>query len=109
MIVGESALGTIEAVSLVRESAGYDAQPALDTLAIGVPALVGAPLALNPTVLRLLEMGLTPGTEIVVTRRAPSSDPIEIRLRGTRVCLRRSDAARFPVRVVATAVSRKSP
>jgi Fe2+ transport system protein FeoA len=48
-------------------------------------------------------MGLTPGTEVVITRRALGADPIEVQLRGTRICLRRADAARFPVRLVSPA------
>jgi len=38
---------------------------------------------------RLGELGFVPGTEIQVVRRAPLGDPIEIELRGYRVCLRR--------------------
>jgi Fe2+ transport system protein FeoA len=30
-----------------------------------------------------------PGTEVQLVRRAPLGDPIEIELRGYRVCLRR--------------------
>ena len=52
----------------------------------------------DATVLRLLEMGLTAQAPIVVTRRAPLGDPIEVEVRGTRVVLRRAEAARFRVR-----------
>jgi Fe2+ transport system protein FeoA len=72
----------------------------LDALAPGSRGILSAPEGLSPVVLRLLEMGLTPGTEITVTRRALGADPIEVRLRGTRICLRRADAARFPVRTL---------
>ena len=41
---------------------------------------------------RLLEMGLTPGTEFVVTKVAPLGDPVEIRLRGHQLCLRRRES-----------------
>lgn len=71
---------------------------ALDALPTGSWAAVGQPTELTPTVLRLMEMGLTPGTQVSVTRRTAGGDPIEIRVRGTRLCLRRADAARFPVR-----------
>lgn len=37
---------------------------------------------------RLGELGFVPGTEIRVVRRAPLGDPVEIELRGYRVCLR---------------------
>jgi len=73
---------------------------ALHELELGTRAIVGAPTSMDPTVVRLLEMGLTPGAEVVLTRRAPGRDPLEIKLRGTRLCLRRADASRFPVTVV---------
>ncbi|MCW5935869.1 MAG: FeoA domain-containing protein [Fimbriimonadaceae bacterium] len=41
---------------------------------------------------RLMEMGLTPGTEFTVLKIAPLGDPFEIDLRGGRVCLRRREA-----------------
>jgi len=42
---------------------------------------------------RLLAMGLTPGTEFTVTRLAPMGDPIEIRVRGFALSLRKAEAA----------------
>jgi len=42
---------------------------------------------------RYLEMGLTPGTEIEVVRFAPLGDPMEIRVRGYALSLRKADAA----------------
>ncbi len=51
----------------------------------------------DSTVLRLLEMGMTAKALIVVTRRAPLGDPIEVEVRGTRLVLRRAEAARFRV------------
>ncbi len=42
---------------------------------------------------RLLAMGLTPGTELTVARLAPLGDPVEIRVRGTAVSLRKQEAA----------------
>ena len=47
---------------------------------------------------RLLSMGLTPGTPFVIERPAPLGDPIEIRLRGFRMSLRREEAASLRVR-----------
>ncbi len=47
--------------------------------------------------LRLLEMGLTPGAEVAVVGTAPLGDPIELELRGYRLSLRRSEAARVEV------------
>ena len=41
---------------------------------------------------RLLEMGLTKGTDIEMIRFAPMGDPIEISVRGYRLSLRRVEA-----------------
>ena len=40
---------------------------------------------------RLADLGFVPGTELRVIRVAPLGDPIEIEIRGTRLCLRRRD------------------
>ncbi len=42
---------------------------------------------------RLLEMGLTLGTEFQVVRFAPMGDPLEIKVRGYHLSLRKKDAA----------------
>jgi ferrous iron transport protein A len=42
---------------------------------------------------RLLAMGLTPGTEFSVTRFAPLGDPVEIKLRGFSLTLRKDEAS----------------
>ena len=41
---------------------------------------------------RMLDMGLVPGAEVTVLRKAPLGDPTEYRVKGTAVALRRSDA-----------------
>lgn len=46
---------------------------------------------------RLLEMGLTPGTQIRLLGVAPLGDPLELELRGYRLSIRRSEAARVEV------------
>lgn len=40
----------------------------------------------------LLDMGLTPHTEVMVQKVAPMGDPIEIQLRGYELTLRLDDA-----------------
>ncbi|MCP4500154.1 MAG: ferrous iron transport protein B [Deltaproteobacteria bacterium] len=64
---------------------------------IGKTVRLAAPTSTSKAMLRLLEMGMTPGTEVELMRRGPFSDPLEVRLRGTRLSLRQKDAARFPV------------
>ena len=46
---------------------------------------------------RLLELGLVPGTEIEVVRRAPLGDPIELVVRGSHFSIRRQEARRILV------------
>jgi Fe2+ transport system protein FeoA len=41
----------------------------------------------------LLEMGLTRGTTVRMVRAAPLGDPVELNVRGYRLCLRKSEAA----------------
>lgn len=41
----------------------------------------------------LLEMGFTKGTVVEFVRQAPLGDPIDLRLRGYRLSLRRQEAA----------------
>ncbi|WP_305907521.1 FeoA family protein [Methylomarinum sp. Ch1-1] len=42
---------------------------------------------------RLLAMGLTPGTAFTVTRFAPLGDPVEIKIRGFSLSLRKNEAS----------------
>jgi ferrous iron transport protein A len=42
---------------------------------------------------KLLSMGLTPGAELQVVRVAPMGDPVEVRVRGTSLTLRKDEAA----------------
>ena len=44
---------------------------------------------------RLVDMGLTPGTEVKVTKIAPLGDPIEVSLRGYELSLRKEDAGQI--------------
>ncbi|MDX6711894.1 MAG: ferrous iron transport protein [Blastocatellia bacterium] len=46
---------------------------------------------------RLLEMGVVPGAPIRVIKSAPFGDPIEVRVRGYNLALRRSEALTISV------------
>lgn len=50
---------------------------------------------------RLFDMGVTPGAEVTLRRRAPLGDPIEVTLRGYELTLRRTEAALVTVEVIA--------
>ena len=46
---------------------------------------------------RLMDLGLIRGTTVEVIRRAPLGDPMEVRLRGFMLTLRRSEAEHITV------------
>ena len=46
---------------------------------------------------RLVDMGLTPGTTVKVTKVAPLGDPLEVSLRGYELSLRKDDAAQIRI------------
>ena len=48
---------------------------------------------------RLLDMGLVSGTEIEMQRVAPLGDPIEIKVKGYNLSLRKEEAASIQVEV----------
>lgn len=52
---------------------------------------------LDDVAIRLLEMGLLPGVNFEMLGIAPLGDPIEIEIRGYRLSLRKSEAARITI------------
>lgn len=46
---------------------------------------------------RLMDLGLIRGTTLELVRRAPLGDPLEVRLRGFMLTLRRSEAEHITV------------
>ncbi len=51
----------------------------------------------GPIKKRLMDMGVTPGTEIKVVKVAPLGDPVEVNLRGYELSLRKDEAAQVIV------------
>ena len=49
------------------------------------------------TARRLMDMGLIRGTTVEVVRAAPLGDPLEVRLRGFMLTLRRAEAQHITV------------
>ncbi|MDR1840358.1 MAG: ferrous iron transport protein A [Holophagales bacterium] len=47
--------------------------------------------------LRILEMGITPGTTVTVKNAAPMGDPLELFLRGYVLSLRLEDAEKITI------------
>ena len=46
---------------------------------------------------RIMDMGITKGTEVYVRKVAPLGDPVEINVRGYELSLRKEEAARIEV------------
>ena len=48
---------------------------------------------------RIMDMGITKGTEIYVRKVAPLGDPVEVNLRGYELSLRKADAEMIEVEI----------
>lgn len=46
---------------------------------------------------RIMDMGITKGTEVFVRKAAPLGDPLEVKVRGYELSLRRADAEMIEV------------
>ena len=51
----------------------------------------------GPVKRRIMDMGITKGTEVRVRKAAPLGDPIEITVRGYELSLRKADAETIEV------------
>ena len=66
----------------------------LAELRVGESAQVALVNGTDEISIRLMEMGLVPGTDLRVLGLAPLGDPLEIEVRGYRLSIRKSEAAR---------------
>lgn len=66
---------------------------ALNELAPGQRGIVSGFADDTDLSLRLMELGVVEGAELLVLRRAPAGDPIEIDVMGYALSLRRDEAA----------------
>jgi ferrous iron transport protein A len=73
----------------------------LSELAIGARAIIREFPKTGTASLRLREMGLLPGTSLTLLRAAPLGDPLEIKVRGYNLTLRKTEAAHVLVEPVA--------
>lgn len=86
---------------ILNHVAGSKSMVSFGSLQKGMRCLVVEASATSPEAKRLQEMGLTVGTEFRVTKVAPLGDPIEIELRGYRLCLRKAETDGFLIEVTA--------
>jgi Fe2+ transport system protein FeoA len=77
---------------------GVDAlTSSLANLPIGAHARVIAVNGTGAIARRLMEMGMVPGAQVRVIKTAPLGDPIEVRVRGYHLALRRTEAQTITV------------
>jgi ferrous iron transport protein A len=69
----------------------------LSQMTIGQRGIIRDYTADNNDYERIVEMGVTPGEQVEVIRYAPMGDPIEIRIRGYLLSLRKQEADRIKV------------
>jgi Fe2+ transport system protein FeoA len=64
----------------------------LDKFEIGETGIVKKVTAESMIKRRLFDMGITPGANIMLRKRAPLGDPIEVNIRGYELALRKTEA-----------------
>ena len=69
----------------------------LDTLPVGHEAVITTVGGEGSLRCRLLDMGLIPKTRVRVEKIAPLGDPMELRVRGYALSLRKEDAREIQV------------
>ncbi len=67
-------------------------QKKLNEFSIGEFGIVSNVLGEGKIRRRLFDMGITPGAEIFLRKKAPFGDPLEIHVRGYELTLRKSEA-----------------
>lgn len=65
----------------------------LDTFKVGERGAVSGVSGEKKIKRRLFDMGITPNARIMLRKKAPFGDPLEITVRGYELTLRKSEAA----------------
>ena len=71
----------------------------LSQLKIGEKATVVAVHGEGAVRRRLFDMGVTPGAEVQLRKKAPLGDPLEVRLRGYTLTMRKNEAEQVTMEV----------
>ena len=74
----------------------------LDKLPLGQEAVITAVGGEGALRCRLLDMGLIQKTRVRVEKVSPQGDPLELRVRGYSLSLRKEDAGKIEVEVAGT-------
>lgn len=72
----------------------------LSNLPVGTRFFVTGYTVESTYTVQLRRLGLVPGTEVTVIRRAPLGDPMEVRLRGYSLALRPSEASEMQLEII---------
>lgn len=65
----------------------------LDGFSIGETGIIKTVAGEGKLRRRLFDMGVTPGAKVLLRKRAPLGDPIEVTIRGYELTLRKAEAA----------------
>ena len=68
-------------------------EKSLDTFSLGESGIIKAVSGEGKIKTRLFDMGITPGAEVYMRKKAPLGDPIEITIRNYELTLRKAEAA----------------
>lgn len=71
----------------------------LDTFKIGEKGVIIKVNGEGVTRRRLFDMGVTPGTNVKLVKKAPLGDPIEITIRNYELTLRKNEAKQVTLKV----------
>jgi ferrous iron transport protein A len=71
--------------------------PTLKSVPVGGSARVVSVNGDNSISKRLMEMGIVPGVSLKVVKTAPFGDPIEVRVRGYSLAMRKNEAESIEV------------
>ena len=70
----------------------------LDELEVGKDAIIEEVNCKSPSLRKhILDMGLTPNTEVTLVKIAPMGDPLELRVRGYELTIRLDDAKEIEI------------
>ena len=86
----------LDKIDLAPEEEDQEKIP-LSELPVGLSAIVTDIFSANETKRRLMDMGITKRTRVLLRKVAPLGDPLEISLRGYELTLRKSEAQMISV------------
>lgn len=81
----------------MNEDGGGTGMTTLKDVKVGQTVTVVKLHGQGPIKRRIMDMGLTKGTEVLVRKVAPLGDPIELNIRGYELSIRKDDAANIEV------------